>query len=649
MTHRGIGGSVWAWTALLCSVVVAEDAKQKPVAADHAARMKAGTELFRQQVRPLLAAHCVKCHGGQWTKGDFDLSNRKSLIDSGMVDETAADSHLLLLLRHEEEPHMPKDAPRLPDKAIASIARWIDLGAPYDKPLVAGKRAAGPLQVTEADRQFWSFKPLSSAEVPANDDPWCRTDIDRFVLRALKDQGLSPNGQADQRVLMRRAYFALTGLPPTPAQAEAFMNDEAADAYPRLVDRLLDSPQFGERWARHWMDVARFAESHGYEQDYDRPHAYHYRDFLIRAFNDDLPYDRFVQWQLAGDELAPDNPLAMMATGFLGAGVFPTQLTEAEFETARYDELDDMTTTTGVAFLGLSVGCARCHDHKFDPIPTRDYYQLAATFTSTIRSEVDIDTDPAASGEARETHRQQVAKLRAELNAYEQNIAPGKFQQWLASADRQAPSKWTTLQLSIKSTAGAKWERQSDGSWLAKGAVPAKEVLTITGPGAGPLRLAAPRGAGARFAAPPRPRPGGQRQLRPRRHHDRVDLGRQDRKAAAGRRAGHAPAEHGRAERGCLDRWRSSQRLGRRRRRHRQGPSRGVRPQVARDWRRKADAGRDAGLRASQHEPHDGADSVVDGRRGGDGGRGRTVRPAWRSPGRVEGPQPRRRRRSRVR
>ena len=155
-------------------------------------------------------------------------------------------------------------------------------------------------------------------------------------------------------------------------------------------------PHYGERFARHWMDVARFAESHGYEQDYDRPFAYHYRDFLIRAFNDDMPYDQFVRWQLAGDELAPDDPLAMAATGFLGAGAFPTQLTEAEFESARYNELDDMVATTGVAFLGLSVGCARCHDHKYDPIPSEDYYRMAAVFTTTIRSEIDVAPGPGA-------------------------------------------------------------------------------------------------------------------------------------------------------------------------------------------------------------------------------------------------------------
>jgi hypothetical protein len=226
---------------------------------------------------------------------------------------------------------------------------------------------------------------------------WCRTPIDRFILAGLTARGLRPNAPADRRTLLRRAYFDLLGLPPAPAEVDAFLDESDALAYERLLDRLLASPHYGERWARHWMDVARFAESHGYEQDYDRPYAYHYRDFLIRALNEDMPYDQFVRWQIAGDELAPDEPRALAATGFLGGGVFPTQLTEAEFELARYDEQDDMTATTGLAFLGLSIGCARCHDHKFDPIPSQDYYRLAATFTTTIRSEIDV---PLRPGEA---------------------------------------------------------------------------------------------------------------------------------------------------------------------------------------------------------------------------------------------------------
>ena len=190
--------------------------------------------------------------------------------------------------------------------------------------------------------------------------------------------------------MIRRVTFDLTGLPPSPEEIDAFVDDPAPDAYERLVDRLLASPALWRALRPHWMDVARFAESHGYEQDYDRPFAYHYRDFLIRAFNRDMPYDQFVHWQLAGDELAPTIRWRMAATGFLGAGAFPTQLTEAEFESARYNELDDMVATTGVAFLGLSVGCARCHDHKYDPIPSEDYYRMAAVFTTTIRSEIDV-------------------------------------------------------------------------------------------------------------------------------------------------------------------------------------------------------------------------------------------------------------------
>ena len=190
--------------------------------------------------------------------------------------------------------------------------------------------------------------------------------------------------------MIRRLSFDLIGLPPTPEEVDAFVADQARRRLRTLVDRLLASPHYGERWAEHWMDVARFAESHGYEQDYDRPFAYHYRDFLIRAFNQ-RPALRPVRPLAARRRRArARDPLALAATGFLGAGAFPTQFTEAEFESARYNELDDMTSTTGSAFLGLSVGCARCHDHKYDPDPVRDYYRIASTFTTTIRSEIDV-------------------------------------------------------------------------------------------------------------------------------------------------------------------------------------------------------------------------------------------------------------------
>ena len=297
---------------------------------------------------------------------------------------------------------MPQKAAKLPDATIAEIARWIDLGAPYDRPLV--ERARRGCDRGGSDRP----RPTGLLVVPAAGASSRRPRSGCGVgphagrpvhpRRARSARGLKPNPIADRRTLIRRVAFDLIGLAADARGGRRVRRRPAPDAYERLVDRLLASPRYGERWARHWMDVARFAESHGYEQDYDRPFAYHYRDFLIRAFNDDMPYDQFVRWQIAGDELAPDDPLAMAATGFLGAGAFPTQFTEAEFESARYNELDDMVATTGSAFLGLSVGCARCHDHKYDPIPSEDYYRLAAAFTTTIRSEIDVS--PGAGPEA---------------------------------------------------------------------------------------------------------------------------------------------------------------------------------------------------------------------------------------------------------
>ncbi len=363
----------------------------------HAEEMKAGMRLFRQSVRLTLEQHCLKCHNSRSKKADFDLSTRKTLIESGHLGSSSEDSYLLQLVRHVEEPPMPFKEDKLSNKQIEDLSAWIDLGAPYDRPFGAADSQQRLSKVTDDDRRFWSFATLSRRAVPDVTDPqWCRTDVDRFVLRRLEDAGIRPNPMADRRVLIRRAYFDLIGLPPNPAEVRQFVTDRRPRSYARLIDRLLASRHYGERWARHWLDVARFGESSGYEHDDDRKHAFHYRDFVIRAFNDDLPFDDFIRWQIAGDELEPDNPLAFMATGFLTAGPFATQVTEAEFESTRYDELDDMVANIGIAFLGLSFGCARCHDHKFDPIPTEDYYSLAAVFTKAVRAETLLVLEPAA-------------------------------------------------------------------------------------------------------------------------------------------------------------------------------------------------------------------------------------------------------------
>ena len=265
---------------------------------------------------------------------------------------------------------------------------------PYDAPLIDkahAVRASGA--VTDEDRKFWSFAPLQRVSPPkVKDESWCRTPVDRFIRAKLEQAGLRPNSPIDRRRLIRRATFDLLGLPPTPEEIEAFVADPDPAAYEKLIDRLLANPHYGERWGRHWLDAVRYADSDGYEADRDRPNAYFYRDFVVHAFNDGLPFDTFVKWQLAGDEYRPDDPAALAATGFLAAGpvvVFTNAGEGTPLERAknRYDELDDVLTTTGAAMLGLTVGCARCHDHKFDPIPTRDYYRMMAAFTTTKREQ----------------------------------------------------------------------------------------------------------------------------------------------------------------------------------------------------------------------------------------------------------------------
>lgn len=392
------------------SAFAAEDAAEEgsvpsaTVDADHATRMAAGLDLFKKHVKPILVGRCIRCHGGEDTLSVFELIDRDAMLRGGaegdvVVPGKAGASRLVKLIRHEEEPQMPEDGAKLSDVAIQHIVDWINLGAPYDGPLVAEEedpQAWTHRKIDDSRRDFWSFQPLREVAPPAvGESDWVQTDIDRFLLAAMQERGITPNEPTSRRKLIRRATFDLTGLPPTREEVEAFVNDPDPRAFEAVIDRLLESPHYGERWGRHWLDVARFAESHGFEQDYDRPHAYHFRDFVIRALNADMPFDQFVRWQLAGDRLEPDEPLAWMATGFLGAGVFPTQLTEKEFEPARYDELDDMVATTGTAMLGLTIGCARCHDHKFDPIPAADYYRLIATFTTAIRGNVELDLDPA--------------------------------------------------------------------------------------------------------------------------------------------------------------------------------------------------------------------------------------------------------------
>ena len=271
-----------------------------PVSEKHAAEMARGLALFKSDVSAVLKQHCVKCHGGDKTRGGLDITTRASLLKGGdegvvVVPGKSKESLLIRLVSHFEKPHMPAKKPKLPDAAIQKIAQWIDLGAPYDQPLIVKTGPKKGMQVTDDDRNFWSFAPLTKPQVPAvKNKKWTHNEIDQFILRKLEAAKLTPNSSANSRVLIRRVYFDLIGLPPTPKEVDDFLKASIVNqhsALENLVDQLLASKHYGERWGRHWLDVARFAESHGFEQDYNRPHAYHYRDFVIKALNADMPYD----------------------------------------------------------------------------------------------------------------------------------------------------------------------------------------------------------------------------------------------------------------------------------------------------------------------------------------------------------------------
>ena len=449
-----------------------------------------GAEFFEAKVRPLLVQHCYECHaaGSKKIRGNLRLDSKPGWMtggDSGPAIEPGdPDGSLLISALKYDDPvlKMPPKG-KLPDDAIATLTEWVKRGAPDPREKAPTAKAERVIDI-EAGKKHWAFQPLLNSEPPrVASEALRRGLIDNFILEKLEAKNMSLNPEAERRTLIRRAYLDLTGLPPTPDEVEAFLKSSSPRAYDELIDRLLENPRFGERWARHWLDLARFAESHGFEHDYDRPTAYHYRDFVIEAFNRDLPFDTFVKWQLAGDELAPDDNLALKATGFLAAGTHSTQITANQVEKERYDELDDMINTTGTAFLGLTVGCARCHDHKYDPIPTNDYYRLVSTFTTTVRSEVDLKLDPEGDKKARARYDREHAPYVAALAEFEANQIAGRLADWentRSSSPGEKP-EWVVLEPSkFTSKNGTKFEKQSDGSLKATGKNPEFETYTIT-------------------------------------------------------------------------------------------------------------------------------------------------------------------------
>jgi hypothetical protein len=371
---------------------------------------------FRKEIAPLLQARCLRCHGDGRRKGDLDLSDRQTMLDGGASGAVvrpgrAADSRLFRYVRDRK---MPPGKP-LAAAEVELLRRWIDAGACWEG---AALRAARP-GPRRAGKDWWSFRPIRRLPVPTpSRRGWAQSPIDAFILARLEHQGLRPAPPAERRAYIRRVTVDLTGLLPTPVEVERFVNDRSPGAYERLVDRLLASPAYGERWGRHWLDVVRFAESHGYEMNTLRPNAWPYRDYVIRAFNEDRPFARFVLEQLAGDAVGGGEPAAEAATGFLVGGTHDlvgNATREGQLQ-QRMDDLYDIVSTTGAAFLGLTVNCARCHDHKFDPIAQEDFYRLQAVFSGVHHGERPLPVpDPPA-------RRREVARLRADLARVEKRL-----------------------------------------------------------------------------------------------------------------------------------------------------------------------------------------------------------------------------------
>jgi mono/diheme cytochrome c family protein len=346
---------------------------------------EARTVDFDRDVKPIFAKHCISCHGPKQQKNGLRL-DRKADAAEALVPGKAADSLLFQLVtgQDKDRPMPPKE--RLGAVEIETLRLWIDRGAKW--PDDDGSTAASPLD-------WWSFKPLKKPTVPAGINA-----IDHLIRKTLSEKGLTSSPQADRRTLVRRLYFDLLGLPPTPEDVERSVSDQGSDAYEKLVDRLLASPHYGERWARHWLDVVHFGETHGYDKDKPRPNAWPYRDYVIRSFNADKPYARFVQEQVAGDVLFPGTVDGIEALGFLAAGPWDfighAELPESKIDgkIARHLDRDDFVANTISTFMGLTVHCAQCHNHKFDPITQEDYYRLQAVFAAIDRTDREYDADP---------------------------------------------------------------------------------------------------------------------------------------------------------------------------------------------------------------------------------------------------------------
>lgn len=415
--------AITAVIAILPLAAFGQDKKPTPAA----------IQFFESKVRPILAANCYECHGEKRQRGDLRLDSLAAILEGGEQGPAIVPGHpekslLVKAINYDGKLKMPPKDKKLQRDQIDVLTQWIKMGAPW--PIDTAKPQAakrGEFQISDKDRAHWAFQPVQRPALPSvKNQAWVKNPIDAFILAKLEAKGLQPAPPAAKHELIRRVYYDLIGLPPTPAEVEAFVKDNAPDAYEKLIDKLLAMPQYGEKWARHWLDLVRYAETNSYERDNPKPNIWRYRDYVIRAFNEDKPYDQFLKEQLAGDESDSPSTDALIATGFYRLGVWDDEPVDPK--QSRYDGLDDIITTLGQTMLGLTIDCARCHNHKIDPIAQKDYYRLLAFLHGINHYRGGGPDDLRPVGEASQmedykrilqAHEEKRAKTQAALTAIE--------------------------------------------------------------------------------------------------------------------------------------------------------------------------------------------------------------------------------------
>ena len=439
------------------------------------AEVRATEELFSSKVAPIFERSCLGCHSDSKRKGKLSMASRAALLKGGrkgpalVPGDPTASRLIALVMEKDGKAAMPKNRDPLSAAEVDVLRQWIKAGAPWPEGVALGEKST-------ADFNWWSFRPLKRPSVPRLEGAkGIRNPVDAFIRARLAGKGLKPAPEADRLTLIRRLSFDLTGLPPTPAETARFLADESPRAYEELVDRLLDSKHYGERWARHWLDVVKYADTCGYDKDKLRKNAWPYRDYVIRAFNDDKKYSRFVEEQLAGDVLFPGDPEGILGLGFIAAGPWDfighVEVSESKIDgkVARYIDRDEMVTNTINTFTSLTIQCARCHDHKFDPFTQKHYYSLQDVFAAVDRAERPYDRNPGTARE-RKKLESELSKVRGELKKLRDGVAAAGGEE-LAGLNKAIQKHSSEVKLEKKSPAYGYHsqisKRQEEEKWVA--------------------------------------------------------------------------------------------------------------------------------------------------------------------------------------